>query len=449
MATKPFSCRHFPIASVSQTLSQASTEANDKAGCAPLRLDFKTPMWHTWARRVPPGMTSSRRVLFLSPQPFFEWRGSPIRVGFDVRALAELGYEVDLLTMPVGMPHTIPGVRVLRVPNALRVRSLPIGPSPAKAALDVVMLLQAWRMAGHRRYAVIHGVEEAGAIALAVARRCGARVIFEKHSDPGSHRKGALRNLVLKAYARVEALTVRRADAVICTGEGLAAQVRASCARARVFHVPDIPSSLAEAAPDKVKAARARLCRRSGERLAMYVGSFAVYQGIDLLFEAIPRAVAQCPGVRFVIIGGTPEQVAGRRGQMAAAGCAEAVTFHDPVPPDELPSVLAAADLLLSPRLTGVNTPLKLLDYLKAGAAIVATDTPANRLILDERTACLTAPDATAFAAGIVRLAADESARRDLAERGRRLQRETFSYDVFKQGLRTCYEAVLERGRGG
>lgn len=393
-------------------------------------------------------MTPNRRVLFLSPQPFFEWRGSPIRVGFDVQALAELGYEVDLLTMPVGKDRSIPGVRVLRVANVLRARSLPIGPSPSKAALDAVMLVQARRLAARRGYAVIHGVEEAGAIALAAARRCGARVVFEKHSDPGSHRKGALRNAVLAAYARVERGTIRRADAVICTGGGLAAQVNALGPRAPVFPIPDIPSSLSEADPEKVRAARLRLQGAGDGLLAMYVGSFAVYQGIDLLFEAIPRAVVRCPRLRFVIVGGTREQVDARRRRLAEAGCADAVRFHDPIPPDELPHVLAAADLLLSPRLTGVNTPLKLLDYLKAGVAVVATDTPANRLILDERTACLTAPDAAAFAEGLARLAADEPARRALAGAGRRLQREAYSYEVFKRGLARCYDAVLRPGAG-
>ena len=36
-----------------------------------------------------------QKILFVSPQPFFQWRGSPIRVSFDVQALAELGFEVE------------------------------------------------------------------------------------------------------------------------------------------------------------------------------------------------------------------------------------------------------------------------------------------------------------------------------------------------------------------
>jgi glycosyltransferase involved in cell wall biosynthesis len=391
-------------------------------------------------------MPDANRVLFLSPQPFFEWRGSPIRVGFDVQALAELGFEVDLLTMPVGQNRDIPGVRVLRVPNLLGVRALPIGPSPAKAVLDLALGVQALRLAGRRKYAVVHGVEEAGAIALAAARRCGARVVFEKHSDPGSHRQGALRNAVLSVYGCVERHSIRRAAAVICTGEGLARQARATGTRAAVYCIPDIPSSLVGADPAQVQAMRARFCSAPDEVLAMYVGSFAVYQGIDLMFDALPRVAAAHPGVRFVIFGGTAAEIETRRRRLTAQGCAGAVTFAGFIAPDELPHALAAADILLSPRLSGVNTPLKLLDYLKAGAAIAAVDAPANRLILDERTAVLTAPDAAAFAAGILRLAGDGALRRRLGAAGRSLQETAFSYAVFKRGLAACYAGLGEQG---
>ena len=111
------------------------------------------------------------RILFLTPQPFFQWRGSPIRVGFNVQALAELGYEVDLLAMPVGEDRETPGVRLLRVPNVLRVKELSIGPSLPKAILDFFLYVKASRLAKKNRYAYIHGVEDAGILAILVAKR--------------------------------------------------------------------------------------------------------------------------------------------------------------------------------------------------------------------------------------------------------------------------------------
>lgn len=150
--------------------------------------------------------------------------------------------------------------------------------------------------------------------------------------------------------------------------------------------------------------------------------------------------------MRAVIVGGTAEEIESRRDALRRAGVDDAVTFLGKIPPDELPSVLAACDILLSPRIAGSNTPLKLLDYLKAGRAIVATDNAANRLILDEGTAVLVAPDAVAFAEGIRALAQDPERRTQLGAAGRRLIDTTYNYDVFRDRLATCYADVLGEG---
>lgn len=392
--------------------------------------------------------TSRGRVLFISPQPFFEWRGSPIRVSFDVRALAELGYEVDLLTLPMGRALEIPGVRVLRVPYLPGLRDVKIGPSWAKALYDVALLFRAVRLARRQRYACIHGVEEAGALAWFAARLTRTPCVFEKHSDPFSYRKGLLVNMVVGSYSAVERFTARHTDAVIVTGTGLADQVRKQGRKEGIHHIFDIPSSVSVPTAEAIAAARARLTAGGAEVVATYVGSFAVYQGVDLLFGAIAEVVKRHPRAGIAVIGGSPEQIAERRVALARVGAAGAVQFLGLVPPDELPAVLAASDILLSPRLTGVNTPLKLLDYLKAGRAIVATDTPANRLILDDETAVMVAPEAAAFAAGIGRLVEDSALRDRLGSAGRRLTDARYNFANFKQLLDACYEEVRARRPG-
>ena len=383
------------------------------------------------------------RVLLISPQPFFQWRGSPLRVRFNAQALAELGYDVDLLTMPVGDDLAIPGVTHHRAPNFIRVQDLPIGPSAPKALLDVALYFKAAALARRRRYHVIHGIEDAGPIAAVLAHRHGARMIFEKHSDPASYNKGFLRNLVMAAYRRVERFSIRRADAVIGTGPALVEQARAIAPGKPVHHIFDIPSSLVEADPARAAAARARLDLPADAVLALYVGSFAVYQGIDLLFQSIPAALAADPCLHFAIVGGSPAEIAARRRELAAAGCADRVRFPGLVPPDDLPHLLAAADILLSPRIAGRNTPLKLLDYLKAGRAIVACDNPANRLILGDDNARLAAPDPAAFAAGIAALAADAPLRQRLGDAGHQLYLSTYNYRQYRQRLADAYRQLL------
>jgi glycosyltransferase involved in cell wall biosynthesis len=383
------------------------------------------------------------RVLFMASQPYFEWRGSPIRLGFDVLAIARNGYEVDFLTLPIGERRDVEGVRIVRAPNLIRAKRVGIGPSLTKFFFDGVFLFQALGMALRKRYDVVHGVEDTGIIAWFVARLTGAKAIFEKHSDPGSYdKRGALR-LVMRAYAAVERFVMRHVDAVIGTGPGLVRQVRERGGGTPGFHIPDIPSSLAEPSPDGMAAARARMTDVPDTVLATYVGSFAAYQGIDLLFEAMPKALAAAPKLRFVVIGGTPLEVEARRAVLASQGVADRVAFVGKVPPDVLPCYLSASDIVLSPRVAGINTPLKLLDYLKAGRAIVATDHEANRLILDATTALLTPLTADGFAAGIAALATDPARRDLLVRRSSELVRTTYNFAAFRRGLADCYAAVL------
>ncbi|MBQ7252135.1 MAG: glycosyltransferase family 4 protein [Kiritimatiellae bacterium] len=391
-------------------------------------------------------MTARPRILFLCPQPFFRWRGSPLRVAFDVQALSESGYGVDLVTMPVGEDHPIPGVRHVRARNIIGAKELPIGPSPQKAVLDLALAAAAARLVKQNRYVAVHGVEDAGAIAAFLGRKHGIPVVFEKHSDPASYKKGIVRAAVLAAYRAVERRSIRAASLVLATGPALAEQAKAVARPGTIVRaVHDIPSSLAEATAEGARAAREALALPDGAVLALYVGSFAVYQGIDLLVDALGKALARVPDLHAAIVGGNAEEIAARKRQLEAAdpAIASRVRFLGMRAPDTLPDLFAAADILLSPRTQGTNTPLKLLDYAKAARAVVACDIPANRLILSEENALLAPPSAEGFAAALARVAEDAALRQRLGEAAGRLYRETYNYAHFRGLLAGAYSDML------
>ena len=387
-----------------------------------------------------------QQVLFIVSQPYYQWRGSPIRVGFDVQALAELGYKVDLLALPFGEERPLPGVTVHRVRNPLHIRDVPIGPSLSKLFFDVLLYFKARKMMTQTRYHVLHGVEDAAAVCALLRSRHKTHFVFEKHSDPASYRKKGIRNLVMAAYACVERWVIKRADAIIGTGPGLAAQVRALAPNKNVYHIPDIPSSLVESTANGTAKVRANMERNGQDIIITYVGSFAVYQGIDLLFAAIPAVCKQCPRARFVIIGGSPVEIEARKKGLEQAGIGDAVLFPGKCPPAELPDWLAASDILLSPRIAGTNTPLKLLDYLKAGKAIVATENTANRQILDDSCARFSNPDPASFAAAILALTASTPLRSAIAHAGQARLAQQYSYTSFKKGLEAVYTTLDAQG---
>ena len=255
-----------------------------------------------------------RKVLLISPQPFFQWRGSPIRVSFNVRALVELGYEVDLLTLPVGEKLNIPGVRIIRTPNLLRIKNMPIGPSAFKVMFDFFLLFKGLRLAFKNNYDIIHCIEDAGILGMIISILTGkSRLIFEIHSDPFSYRKGWLQNAVLHLYVKIERFVIRHADAVIATGPGLVKQAQELVRDVSVHHIFDIASSLVESEKDKCSMIRKKLKQRDDEWLITFVGSFAIYQGVDLIFKSVPIVIKRNPKARFIIIGGSDSEIAEKK----------------------------------------------------------------------------------------------------------------------------------------
>lgn len=385
-----------------------------------------------------------KKILMISPQPFFQWRGSPIRVGFNLLALTRLGYDVDLLTFPVGEVREVGGARIIRVANPLGIKNVPIGPSVPKLFFDLLIVFKGISLCFRNRYDVVHGIEEAGMIAVMLARMFGIKVIFEKHSDPSSYKKGFLRNVVMGLYSMVERMAVRFSDAVIGTGPGLVRQINSMETGTRAFHIFDIPSSFSEPESHNVEQLKKQLQVHDDEILVTFVGSFAVYQGVELMFASIPHVVRNCRNLRFIVIGGTDLEIQQKRELLVKEGLEDNVSFLGKIAPDLLPDYLAASDILLSPRVSGVNTPLKILDYMKVGRAIVATDVESNRLLVDETTAVLAEPEPVVFAAAIATLAMDSEKREDLGRAGRHLYETRYNFKEYSRRLDYCYAYVLD-----
>ena len=154
-------------------------------------------------------------------------------------------------------------------------------------------------------------------------------------------------------------------------------------------------------------AVRAALGVTPSTPLVVYTGTFEAYQGLDLLFAAAALVVEARPDARFLLAGGRPEQVDAARAQASAQGLGTAVIFAGERPSAEIPGILEAADVLVSPRSRGTNTPLKIYQYLRSGRAIVATRLLTHTQVLDDSVAILTGVSPREFADGILAALAD------------------------------------------
>ncbi len=397
-----------------------------------------------------------KKVLFICSQPCFDWRGSPIRVGFNLLALTKNGFQVTFLTLPYGRRRQFENVRIIRTFALPFIKSIPIGPSIPKLLYDCLHFFYgAKELLRDKDIGFIHGVEDSGIPALALAALFRKKLIFEKHSDPASHRQKnkGLKNLVLDIYQWVESLIIRRSDLVIGTGDELVNQAREVEPLVSAYAIPDIPSSLAESKESEVKQLRRSLGVGERQVLTCYVGSFAVYQGIDLLFQSIPLAVKKNRNIIFMIIGGRKEEIEERKAFLREHCCLDNVIFTGFVDPDQLPTYLCAADILLSPRISGRNSPLKVLDYLKAKRAIVATDIEANNQILTTDTAMLVDPVPEELAEAVYKLSVDRNLRERLAAEGEKLIKGRYNFRYFSDTLGKAYLGIClsenrPQGRG-
>ncbi len=384
----------------------------------------------------------------LAPEPFFEPRGTPFSEYHRIRALADLGHTVDLVTYPFGTDVSLPGLRIFRCLRPPFLHRIGIGPSFAKVPLDLALTVTAVRRMLAGGYDVVHSHEEAGFIGVILAWMMGVPHLYDMHSSlPQQLSNFAFsRSKVLKAaFAWMERIVIRRSRVVIVICPHLEETVKGIDAVVPTVLIENAPGSGDTPVEGSGQAIRAGLGLAAGAPMVLYTGTFEAYQGLDLLFAAAAQVKAQRPEVRFVLAGGRTDQIEAARREAARAGVADVVVFAGQRPADEIPAYLDAADVLVSPRSTGTNTPLKIYQYLRSGCPIVATRLLTHTQVLNDEIAILTPPDPVGFAAGILSAIDDPERARAIGANARRLAETKYSYESYLARTRQACDYVTGR----
>jgi glycosyltransferase involved in cell wall biosynthesis len=385
------------------------------------------------------------RILMIAPEPFFEPRGTPFSEYHRIKALTTLGHQVDLVTYPFGRDVTVPGLRVFRSLKPPFISRVKIGPSLAKIPLDLLLTLTALRRAIAGGYDAVHSHEEAGLIGVMLAGLLRVPHLYDMHSSlPQQLSNFAFSRspLVTGIFEAVERLMIRRSRVVIVICPALEETVRRIDPQARVVLIENAPGS-GEAEPTAEQAAqvRARFAIAAGTPLILYTGTFEAYQGLDLLFEAMALVRARRPDARLLLAGGKPDQIAHAQNQARAAGADGVTIFSGERPSTEIPAYLLTCDVLVSPRSRGINTPLKIYQYLRSGKPIVATRLLTHTQVLDDDTAILTGATAREFADGILAAISDPARAAIVSRQARQLAETKYSYDAYlDRTRRACGE---------
>ncbi|HEU4474675.1 MAG TPA: glycosyltransferase family 4 protein [Gemmatimonadales bacterium] len=380
------------------------------------------------------------RILLLAPQPFFQARGTPIAVRTVLEFLGARGHIVDVLTYPEGSDVEIPNCRIHRTPRIPGVRNVRPGFSVKKVLYDILMLVSCARMMRRTRYDLVHAVEESAFIAAAMKALTGVPYVYDMDSSLAEQMVERFPRLAWASplMRRFEAVAVRRSAGVITVCAALESVAQQHAPHTPVGRVED--TTLLPAEP---LANGAHLpAETSGAPVAMYVGNLEHYQGIDLLLEGFRHTLEQMQEARLVIVGGRDDDIA-RYGERAAAlGIRQAVYFLGPRPVSALAGLLREADVLVSPRLKGLNTPMKIYSYLDSGTAVLATRLRTHTQVLDDRTAYLVEPEPMALGTGLATLLKDDSLRERLAASAKEHVQREFTPEAARRKLESFYAMV-------
>lgn len=362
------------------------------------------------------------RVALVVAGPYPWLRGSQVLVQHLAQGLEERGHHVDVVTYG---PH----------------RGHRPGPRPARIGLDVALTVRLWRLVRRNRIEVIHAHNYEAAIAgLIVGRLTGRPLVYHGHSAMAEE----LPTYVTSARARrwmgslgrlLDAQVPRRADFCIAVTEELGAHLRHAGVTDRAL------ACIAPAgSPAELRAAPS-LGPARGVGTVCYAGNLDGYQNLEFLLQSFALIRAAHPDARLVLL--THADALGHAARLTSQGLGAGVEIAQATSYDEVRERLAEADVAVSPRAERSGFPMKLLNYMAAGKAIVACagsakgveDGVTGRVVPDD--------DPSAFAAAVGALLDDPDERDRLGAAARQAVEDPAAWEQVLDHLESIYRQVL------
>ena len=385
------------------------------------------------------------KILMLAPHPFYQERGTPIAVDLLIRALTERGDQIDLLTFNEGIDVDYSGLTIHRVKPFPRIENVRPGFTAKKLLLDVLVFFKFVSLIIRNRYDVVHAVEESAFMALIICPLFRIPYIFDMDSSMVTQILDKIPMLrPIEGLLRwMESLPMRHADLVIPVCKALADDA-AKYRSTGIYILKDV-SLASTGGESETQAIDISITYQVKGKILMYIGNLESYQGIDLMLDSFALFSPDHTDARLVIIGGEQEHIDYYQAECKQLSIEETVIFMGKQPVAQINQFMSQADIMLSPRSQGVNTPMKVYSYLDSGVVVLATNLPTHTQVADSTTAFLCEADKCSYAAGMETLATDDRLCKELAANAKDLIAREHSYPVFRSRLYDIYDHLPAR----
>jgi glycosyltransferase involved in cell wall biosynthesis len=301
------------------------------------------------------------------------------------------------------------------------------------------------RLFRRERYDVVHThSSKAGILGRLAAHR--ARVPVVVHTIHGLPFHPYQPRMTYRLYVALERMAARRSDKIISvadamTEQAVAAGVASPDKFTTIYSGMDLDLFLD--ADRKRDGVRRRLGFRPDDLVVGKIARLFELKGHEYVFEAFGRLAGRFPTLKLMLVhDGILRRDFERR--LEQMGLRDRVVFTGIVPPDEIPELIAAMDVLVHASLReGLARTLP--QALAVGRPVVSFDVDgAREVVFDDETGYLVPPkDVDGLTAALEKLLADETLRQRLGAEGRRLVDPMFRKEHMVEQVAALYDELL------
>ncbi|MEM7504888.1 MAG: glycosyltransferase family 4 protein, partial [Pseudomonadota bacterium] len=327
-------------------------------------------------------------------------------------------------------------------------RPVRVGPSWLKLFLDMWMTVWTVSLLVRGRYDVVHAHEEAVFWCVFLKPLFRFKLAYDMHSSlPQQLNNFRFTNskLLVRIFDALEGMALAKSDAVIAICPDLEEfALRRGVQPERLFLIEnsifeDVRLTNGNEGTNETPA---EPIRASNEPRIVYAGTFESYQGVDLLIRAFAKVHAQRDDATLWLVGGRPDQIAAMRELAESLGVASACHFTGSVSKARARQFAETASILVSPRVDGTNTPLKIYEQLASGKPLVATRIRSHTQVLTDDVCILVEPDPDDFAAGLLRALNDPEEGARIASNAQELYETAYSRARYEEKTRRFLEKL-------
>lgn len=377
--------------------------------------------------------TNKAHILIIVPFAFHRESGSSLSTFYRILSVAELCQQVDVLTTCHGKDIYYDNISLIRTPKKPVFKTLEPGQYKKKLIYEVFLFFKAISLLSRKKYdvVIVHGSSIYWACILQLFFKApfvatvhgNIQIELEKWNISKSTllKKIAARieNTIINSFKQIVAEHVPVVDILINSG--------INKNKITLIHIG-------------VKSAESIRCSdQTNVFTILYTGTFVKVQHIELLYQAM--SLIKHEHVQLVLVGGIDSEVLEEKRLIEAYDLKDHVTVIGRLPQSELLEYYKKANIVVSPRVYGHDTPMKVFDYLNFGKCILASDRPIHTGILTKEVAYLAEPTPQDYADAILYLKNHPEIVRQMEVQGKQYFEDNFEL----KNMTKKYKEVLQK----